>query len=63
MKGNYNNENWCIIYLIIIALIIETIVKTMSMVINKDNNKYSMQKNLLFNANSIFKTKILIYFH
>ena len=27
------------------------------MVINKDNNKYSMQKNLLFNANSIFKTK------
>ena len=37
--GNYNNESWCIIYLIIITSMIKIVVKMVVMLINKYNNK------------------------
>ena len=40
LEGNYNNESWCIIYLIMITtVIIKIIVKTIVMLVNEDNNK------------------------
>ena len=36
LAGDYNNENWCIIYLIMITLIIEILVKMIVIPMNKD---------------------------